>query len=91
MHSNLISTNFGSFFKCLSVHNNYFLLIKMGNRKNRRSRRLQTFSPEREMSNARTGTPTTGNVALTNSNVNVQESFGEINLGTQLAEPSQTC
>ena len=43
------------------------------------------------MSNARTGTPTTGNVALTNSNVNVQESFGEINLGTQLAEPSQTC
>ena len=61
----------------------------MGNKRNRRSRRLATPSPEREVNETRVDSPETGNIPLTNSNLNVQESIGEMNLENQLREPSQ--
>ena len=41
------------------------------------------------MSETRVGSSETGNITLTNSNLNVQESLGEPNLENQLREPSQ--
>ena len=61
----------------------------MGNRRNRRSRRLETPSPERSMERAQDETPNTGNITLTNNNVVVQENLGENRFGEQLVEPSQ--
>ena len=61
----------------------------MGNKRSRRSRRLATPSPEREVSETRIESPETGNITLTDSNLNVQESLGEPNLENQLREPSQ--
>ena len=61
----------------------------MGNKRSRRSRRLATPSPEREVSETRVGSSETGNITLTNSNLNVQESLGEPNFENQLREPSQ--
>ena len=61
----------------------------MGNKRSRRSRRLATPSPEREASEIRIDSPETGNITLTNSNLNVQESLGELNSENQLREPSQ--
>ena len=61
----------------------------MGNKRSRRSRRLATPSPERETSETRVDSPETGNITLTNSNLNVQESLGELNSENQLREPSQ--
>ena len=61
----------------------------MGNRRNRRSRRLETPSPERSMERAQDETPNTGNITLTNNNVVVQETLGENRFGEQLVEPSQ--
>ena len=46
--------------------NPIFLLSKMGNRRNRRSRRLETPSPERETSEVRVETPSQSNETLTN-------------------------
>ena len=50
----------------------------MGN-KNRRSRRLKTPPPEKEISNTQVETPNTGNETLTNFNTVVQASLGENN------------
>ena len=61
----------------------------MGNKRNRRSRRLETPSPEREEKRTRVDSPETGNMTLTNSNLNVDENLGGPNLGIQLVEPSQ--
>ena len=61
----------------------------MGNRRNRRSRRLETPSPEQSMERAQAETPNTGNITLTNNNVVVQENLGENRFGEQLVEPSQ--
>ena len=61
----------------------------MGNKRNRRSRRLETPSPERETSNTQAETSYSGNETLTNNNAVVQENLGENNCGNQLAEPSQ--
>ena len=66
-----------------------FNQVKMGNKRNRRSRRLKTPSPEREVNNTQLETPNTGNETLTNSNVNVQGDLGN-NSENQLTEPSQT-
>ena len=66
-----------------------FPLREMGNKRNRRSRRLATPSPEREVNETRGDSPETGNITLTNSNLNAQESLGELNLENQLREPSQ--
>ena len=40
----------------------------MGNKRNRRSRRLETPSPERERERTQVETPITGNESLTNFN-----------------------
>ena len=61
----------------------------MGNRRNRRSRRLETPSPSGESSRTSVDSPETGNTTLTNSNLNVQEDFGESNPENCLTEPSQ--
>ena len=60
----------------------------MGNKRNRRSRRLETPSPEREVEVTQVGIPITGNETLTNSNTVVQENLGENNSEGQLIEPS---
>ena len=60
----------------------------MGNKRNRRSRRLATPSPDRELSETQVETPNPGNVTLTISNVNVQEGSGENSSVNQLTEPS---
>ena len=62
----------------------------MGNKRNRRSRRLETPSPEREVNNTQLETPNTGNETLTNLNENVQGNLGDNVSENQLAEPSQT-
>ena len=60
----------------------------MGNKRNRRSRRLATPSPDRELNETQVATPNPGNETLTNSNVNVQEGLGENSSLNQLTEPS---
>ena len=45
----------------------------MENRRSRRSRRLETPSPERETSEVRVDTPIQGNETLTNVNLQSQE------------------
>ena len=62
----------------------------MVNRRNRRSRRLETASRNREESVTQVKTPNPGYVTLTNPNVNGQESLGCSNSENQLTEPSQT-
>ena len=62
----------------------------MGNKRNRRSRRLETPSSEREVNNTQLETPNTGNETLTNLNENVQGNLGDNASENQLAEPSQT-
>ena len=61
----------------------------MGNRRNRRSRRLETPSPDSETSEIRVETPSQGNETLTNVNLQSQESLGGTDLGPRLVEPSQ--
>ena len=61
----------------------------MGNKRNRRSRRLETPSPDRRLCEAQVETPNPGNVTLTNFNDNGQESLGCSNSENQLTEPSQ--
>ena len=61
----------------------------MGNKRSRRSRRLATPSPEREEDRTRTDFSETGNITLTNSNLNVDGDLGEPNPGNRLVEPSQ--
>ena len=45
----------------------------MGNRRNRRSRRPETPSPERSVERTLVETPNTGNITLTNPDTVVQE------------------
>ena len=61
----------------------------MGKKRNRRSRRLETPSPQREIGNTQVESPHTGNETLTNFNTVVQDSLGETNPEYQLIEPSQ--
>ena len=61
----------------------------MGSRRNRRSRRLETPSPDREIDVTQVGTPITGNENLTNVSIVVQGDLGENNLENQFTEPSQ--
>ena len=60
----------------------------MENKRNRRSRRLETPSPEREVERTQVETPNTGKEILTNFNT-VQGSLGENISEDQLTEPSQ--
>ena len=59
----------------------------MGNKRTRRPGRLETPSPEKEISN--TETHNTCNETLTNFNTVVQESLGGNNSRNRLTEPSQ--
>ena len=61
----------------------------MRNKRSRRSRRLATPSPEKEVSETRVDSSETCNITLTNSNLIFQESLGEPNFENQLREPSQ--
>ena len=61
----------------------------MGNRRDRRSKRLETPSPDREVEVTQVGTPITGNETLTNVNTVFQGDLGENNLEDQFTEPSQ--
>ena len=67
-----------------------FNQVKMGKKRNRRSRRLEKLSPEREVNNTQLEMPNTGNGTLANLNVNVKGDLGDNNSENQLAEPSQT-
>ena len=57
----------------------------MGNKRSRRSRRLETPSPNREEG---VETPNPGNMTLTNSNLVNQENLGPNILANQITEPS---
>ena len=61
----------------------------MGNRRIRRSRRLETPSTDREVEVTQVGTPITGNETLTNVKTVIQGDLGKNNSEDQFAEPSQ--
>ena len=61
----------------------------MGNKRNRRSRRLAFPSPEKELERTQVDTSVTGDETLTNFNTVVQENLGENNSENQLTEPSE--
>ena len=61
----------------------------MGNKRNRRSRRLEFPSPEKELERTQVDTSVTGDETLTNFNTVVQENLGENNSENQLTEPSE--
>ena len=66
-----------------------FHLRTIGNKRNRRSRRHETPSPDRELSEAKVETPMQGNETLTNVNTVIQEPLGENENRSSLIEPSQ--
>ena len=61
----------------------------MGNRRNRRSKRLETLSPEREESSIRDESSETGNITLINATLNVENNLGESGKRNRLVDPSQ--
>ena len=61
----------------------------MGNKKNRRSRKLGTPSPERSLTEVQVETPPQGNDTLVNVDSNVQGDLDNFELRSQLIEPSQ--
>ena len=61
----------------------------MGNMRNRRSRRHETPSLDREMSEAQVETPMQGNETLTNVSTVIQEPLGENENRSNLIEPRQ--
>ena len=63
-------------------------MSKKGNKSSRRSRRLATPSPDRDLSETQVETPNPGNVTLTNSNVNVEGGLVENSSINQLTEHS---
>ena len=68
---------------------NIFTWDNMGNKRNRRSRRLETPSPDREIEATQIETPKTGNEALVDLSNVVQENLGGNSSENQLTEPSQ--
>ena len=66
-----------------------FHLRKMGNKKNRRSRRLETPSPDRNPTEAQVDTSAQGNETLTNFNSVLQENLGKNVSENPMVEPSQ--
>ena len=61
----------------------------MGNKRNRRSRRLGTPSPERNLTEVQVETSSKGNDTLVNVDSNVQGDLDNFELRSQLIEPSQ--
>ena len=66
-----------------------FHLRKMGNKRNRRSRRLETPSPDRNPIEVQVDTSTQGNETLNNFNSVLQENLGENVSENPMVEPSQ--
>ena len=60
----------------------------MGNKRNRRSRSLETPSLDREVERTQVETPNTGIEASTKFNTVVQENLAENNRRNRLVEPS---
>ena len=58
----------------------------MGNKRNRRSRRSETSSPDRRLSETQEETPDPGKKTFTNTIVNVQKRLGCSNPVNQLTE-----
>ena len=63
----------------------------MGNRRNRRSRKMETPSPERELEKTQVETSVTGKEISTKLNTFVQGNSSENISENQLTEPSQFC
>ena len=61
----------------------------MENKRNRRSRRHETPSPDRKLSEAQIETPMQGNETLTTVSTVIQEPLGENENRSSLIEPSQ--
>ena len=61
----------------------------MGNQRSRRSKRLGTPSPERDLSEIEVETSTQCNDTLTNVDANIQEKLDTFETRPQLTEPSQ--
>ena len=61
----------------------------MGNKRNRKSRRLRTLSPDGNLSETQLETSTQGNDTLTNIGSNTQGTSNGDEIRTQLIEPSQ--
>ena len=61
----------------------------MGNKRNRSSRRHETPSPDRQLSEAQVETPMQGNETLTNVSTVIQEPLGGNENRSSLIEPSQ--
>ena len=61
----------------------------MGNKRNRRSRRLRTSSPDEDLSDTRLETSNQGSDTLINIESNTQETSSNIDIRTQLTQPSQ--
>ena len=61
----------------------------MGNKRNRRSSRLGTPSPERILTEVQVETPPQGNDTLVNVDSNIQGDLDNFELRSQLIEPSQ--
>ena len=61
----------------------------MGNKRNRRSRRLGTPSPERSLTEVQIETPSQSNDTLGNVDSNIQGDLDNFELRSQLIEPSQ--
>ena len=61
----------------------------MGNKRNRRSRRLGTPSSERSLSEVQVDTSPQGNDTLVNVDSNIQGKLDNFELRSQLIEPSQ--
>ena len=61
----------------------------MENKRNRRSRRFETPSPDREVDVTQVETPNTGNGTLGNLNIEVQDKSGENSLEYHLTESTQ--
>ena len=61
----------------------------MGNKRNRRSRRLGAPSPERSLTEVQVETPPQGNDTLVNVDSNIQGDLDNFELRSQLIEPSQ--
>ena len=61
----------------------------MVNKRNTRSRRQEILSPGGEENRNKADSSETGNITLTKSNLNVEETLGESHLENRLVEPSQ--
>ena len=90
LSSQLVSSNPFEYIQIFTQQTQHiFHLRTMGNKRNRRSRRHETPSPDRELSEAQIETPMQGNETLTNVSTVIQEPLGENEKRSSLIDPSQ--